>query len=196
MTRYLKKLRKLWTRFSLASSETPVQRDWITITFNPQRARATSPRRGDTSRREAFRLPLSLTYRRNCKLNSVFGNAREAVCTLARESWRGGKRVVAIYDWRTCVRPGDGSLCRRTARAIRQNLLPRSDRARTREAALVSREFLAYVTFTSISTSFFFLFSFLSSFRRNVPGGNASAFEGRDRFANRGVSLQRAFAPR
>lgn len=42
MTRYLNKLRKLWTRFSLASSETPVQHDWITITFNPQRARATS----------------------------------------------------------------------------------------------------------------------------------------------------------
>lgn len=79
-------------------------RDWITVIFNPQWARAT-PLGEVTRRGEKLSFPLS-TYRRNCnKLNSVFGNAREYVRWLAKVE-RGGKRVGAIYNWRTCVRDG------------------------------------------------------------------------------------------
>jgi len=175
-----------WTNFTNCAlvsrwrfSETFVHRDWITsVTFNPLGARATTllgevTRRGE---RPSSSLPIDETA------------TNWIPCSVTRERgmYVGSRKLARLQaGWRdlrlahVCVRAGGGSLCRRTARAIRQNLLPRSDRARTREAALVSREFPAYVTFTGISFSPSF---FLSSFRRNVP--SAFAFEGRDRFAN------------
>lgn len=167
-------------------------RDWITVTFNPQWAQATPlgkvTRRGE---KPSFPLPPIGETATNWIPCSV---TRENGMYVGSRKLSGGKRVGAIYDWRTCVRDGGGSLCRRTARAIRQNLLPRTDRACTitREAGLVSREFPAYVTFTGISSSpsFFRLVSPKRARRKRVRVRRSRSIR------ERGVSLRRAFAPR